>query len=241
MTGSTFLTKHFVKENLLSGLPSHAMGKQVFSLELCRASPGLFILCTHSSYTTGGTILIHQHWCCTTWHDNLPQVELISAGPSSCHRGMACCAPCQSRPGEVFMGQDENEIKESSENALFFIMNKECWELSAQVRSQLLSSYEMNNRAEEVVFASAATSAVCLTAYLLSLLPGIKWSFRKILLRLKRFMSRVEGTAFGYEMASETRISEKSLISKQSNTFTLFVIIIHCCKVFKFAREKFFK
>ena len=49
-----------------------------------------------------------------------------------------------------------------------------CWDLSPQVRSQLLASYEMNNRAEEVVFASAATSAVCLTAYLLSLLPGNK-------------------------------------------------------------------
>ena len=44
-----------------------------------------------------------------------------------------------------------------------------------------------------------------------------------------------------FSIASETRISEKSLLSKQSNTFTFFVIIIHCCKVFKFAREKLFK
>ena len=28
------------------------------------------------------------------------------------------------------MGQDENEIKESSENALFFMMNKECESLA---------------------------------------------------------------------------------------------------------------
>ena len=63
-------------------------------------------------------------------HDNLLQVELISARPPSCHHCMACCAPCQSRPGEVFMGQDENEIKESSENALFFMMNKECERLT---------------------------------------------------------------------------------------------------------------
>ena len=130
MTGSTFLIKHFVKENALSGLPSHAMGRQGYSLELSRASHGLFILCILSFYTTGGTILIYQHWCCTTWHDNLLQVELISARPPSCHHCMACCAPCQSRPGEVFMGQDENEIKESSENALFFMMNKECERLT---------------------------------------------------------------------------------------------------------------
>ena len=35
------------------------MGRQAFSLELSRASPGLFILCTLSSYTTGGTIHIY--------------------------------------------------------------------------------------------------------------------------------------------------------------------------------------
>ena len=125
MTGSKFLTKPFVKENALSGLPSHAMGKQVFSLELCRASPGLFILCTLSSFTTGGTILIDVEQ-----HDSLLQVELISARPSSCHHCLAYSALCQSRPGEVFMGQDENEIKESSENALFFMMNKECESLT---------------------------------------------------------------------------------------------------------------
>jgi len=41
-----------------------------------------------------------------------------------------------------------------------------------QVRSQLLSSYKRENRAEEVVVASAAISCFCLTAYLLSLLPA---------------------------------------------------------------------
>ena len=40
------------------------------------------------------------------------------------------------------------------------------------MRSQLLSSYKRENRAEEVVFASSAISCFCLTAYLLSLLPA---------------------------------------------------------------------
>ena len=44
--------------------------------------------------------------------------------------------------------------------------------INDQVRSQLLSSYKRENRAEEVVFVSAGISCFCLTAYLLSLLPA---------------------------------------------------------------------
>ena len=102
----------------------------------------------------------------------------------------------------IFMGQDENEIRVKwtcivlhDEQGMWEPDLPHCWELSPQVRSQLLSSYEMNNRAEEVVFASAATSAVCLTAYLLSLLPGLK-ALRKSCLDKKDSFNLSGGDSF---------------------------------------------